>query len=90
METNKIYLVCLEEVFDYEDFQPKHAAFRKEEDAKRRFQEWKNEALREYKVEENEEAWIQEGNGETFWSLYVEGDYVNTHVNIRLKELEIE
>ena len=90
MENGKIYLVCLEEVFDYEDFQPKHAAFRKEEDAKRRFQEWKNEALKVYKVEESEMGWVQDGNGETFWSLYISGEYTNTHVNVRLIELEIE
>lgn len=89
MEKDEIYLVCLEEVFDYVDFQPKHAAFRKEEDAKRCFQDWKNEALKDYKVEESEEEWVQDGNGETF-SLYLSGEYPNTHVNIRLTKLEIE
>lgn len=90
MEKGKIYLVCLEEVFDYEDFQPRHAAFRKEEDAKKCLQEWKSEALREYKVEEGEEEWVQDGNGETFWSLYISGEYTNTHINIRLTRLAIE
>ena len=85
----KIYLVSQIEVVDYEDFSPINEAFVDFADAKNRYQELKREIKSAYDIDPDDTSWVEVEN-DNFYSLYKDGDYSNTHVNITITELEVQ
>lgn len=81
----KIYIITIDEVFDFESFSHKPEAFAKKEDALRRYEDIVEDAKREFAEEEWEES-----QGAAYYETYPEGYWGTSHYGVYLQEVELK
>ena len=79
----KIYVIKIEEVYDMESYDHDVEAYKKREDAKKRFDEIVDKAKKEYP-----DYWERE-ESETAYSTWKDGEYCDTHYSVSMKETEL-
>lgn len=79
----KIYVIKIEEVYDMENYDHDIEVYKKQEDAKKRFDGIVEEAKKEYP-----DDWVRE-ESETAYSTWKDGEYCDTHYCVTLKEIEL-
>lgn len=80
-----VYVVVIDEVYEYESVRLATEVFRKYEDAKAEFDSCVEDARAEYL----EEEW-EEGAGTDFFELYPEGLYAQSHYAVYLRKIEVQ
>ena len=84
----KIYLITIDEVYDYEVFDHEPLAYKNPEDAFKKFEEVKEEIRSNYE-REIEGGWEIE-DSKTHLELYNEGYYASFHIVASLQEIEVK
>lgn len=81
----KVYIITIDEVYDFEIFPHEPMVFADEQKAREEMARIINEAKKEYKDKYNE---VEEG--ETYFEMYAEGYFSEGHYAVHLYEKEIE
>lgn len=84
----KVYIITIEEVFDFQVFIHAPEAFTKEEAAKNRFNEIVEEAKKAY----CRLGWVEDKDyyDESCYEIYLDGEYAANHYAVRIHEVELK
>ena len=82
---SKVYIITIDEVYDFENFPHEPLVFANEEKAKAEFESIKESAKTEYGNKFNE---VEEGD--TYFEMYAEGYFSEGHCAVHLYEEEVE
>lgn len=83
----KVWIITIDEVVDYENFGQRPQAFEKEEDARAMMERFKADIKEDY-AKELEEGWVFEA-GRNYCEVYDEGWYSQNHYKVSLNEVEV-
>lgn len=81
----KVYIITIDEVYDFENFLHDPMVFADEQKAREEFERIKANAKEEYKDKYEE---VEEGD--TYFEMYAEGYFSEGHYAVHLYEKEIE
>lgn len=84
----KIWIITIEEVRDFESFQNSPIAYRNEEDARKALKVFKNRIQEYYAEEIEEEGWIYEERD--FWAEVYNEDYSRDHYLVKLTCVDLQ
>lgn len=81
----KIYIITISEVFDFEDFGHKPEAYRNREEAQKRYEDIVEEAKREFAENDWEEA-----QGASYYETFPNGYWGTSHYAVYLSEVDLQ
>ena len=81
----KVYVLTINEVYDYEEFNHNPRVFMKREDAIAELNDIKEEAKEEFA-----EDFDQFDDGENGFEMYADGRYSEGHYSVYVHEVEVE
>ena len=84
----KIWVIVIDEVSDYVDYNHKPKAYSKEEDARKEFESLKEEMKSDYK-DELKDGWCLD-EGRNSCEVYNDGWYAQDHYSIHLYDVEVD
>ena len=84
----KIWVITIDEVYDYENFPHDPIAFSNEKDAKEQLDTFRQGLKKDYESE-LESNWLYE-DGERYCEVYEDGCYGTNHYSVRLSEIELK
>lgn len=85
----KIWVITIDEVYDYENFKHTPIAFSKEAEARKELDTFRKGIKTDYKSELEEDHWLYE-DGEDYCEVYEDGCYAQNHYSVRLNEVELK
>ena len=83
----KVFIIIIDEVYDYEVFNHEPLAYKDKTDAEKKFEEVKDEIKSNY-AREIEEGWEVE-DSKTCLEIYDEGYYASFHCAATLQEIPL-
>ena len=90
MEKEKVFIITIDEVYDFERFNHNPRAFKTEEGARKAFEDLKKEARENYKDELSDDTyWTVEEYTDSF-EIYEDGRFAENHFTASLTSLFLE
>ena len=84
MSTKEVYLIIIDEVADYETVRSNISAYERYDSAKAAYDAFVEIARDEFAESEWEESW-----GGTFYEIYPEGNFAQSHFGVYLRTVEV-